>query len=135
MQTAEPVGRRLGRWLLAVVFVGAGVLHLVAPEAYLVAMPPWVPEHRLMILLSGVAEVAGGIGLLVPHVDVRRAAGWGLVLLLVAVYPANLHMARAEVGGPPAVLWARLPLQGVLIAWAIIASGAVRARPPVSERA
>ena len=57
---------------------------------------------------------------------VRRAAGWGLALLLVAVYPANVWMAMAGVGGPAWAMWARLPLQGVLVAWALAASGAVR---------
>lgn len=113
-----------GRWLLGLLFVGAGLLHLVAPDAYAAAMPPWLPAHRALILASGVAEIAGGLGLLVPHAGVRRAAGWGLALLLVAVYPANVHMALAGVGGPAWALWARLPLQGALVAWALTASGA-----------
>ncbi len=124
--TWEPPVRRLGRWALAVVFVGAGVLHVVATDAFLVAMPPFVPAPRAMIWLSGAAEIAGGIGLLWPRESIRRAAGWGLALLLVVVYPANVHMALAGVGGPAWALWARLPLQGVLIAWVLLASGAVR---------
>ena len=112
--------RRVGRWLLAVAFVGAGVLHLVRPEVYDPAMPAWIPAPRAMILLSGVAEILGGLGLLLP--SVRRAAGWGVVALLVAVYPANVWMAMESVGGPAEVLWARLPLQGVLVAAVIAVS-------------
>jgi uncharacterized membrane protein len=108
------------------VFVGAGTLHLVLPELYGPAMPPGLPAPHLLILLSGVAEVAGGVGVLWPRPAVRRAAGWGLALLLVAVYPANVWMAMAGVGGPAWALWARLPLQGALVAWALAASGAVR---------
>lgn len=121
----EPPIRRIARWLLAVAFIAAGVLHLAATDAYLMAMPPWVPAHRAMILISGVAEILGGLGLLWPSVPIRRAAGWGLALLLVAVYPANVHMALTGTGGPTWALWARLPFQGVLVAWALIASGAV----------
>ena len=110
---------RAGRVLLAVVFVAAGVLHLVAPQVYDPAMPPWVPAPRAMILVSGLAEVAGGVGLLVGRV--RRLAGWGLVALLVAVYPANVWMAMDGASG---WLWARLPLQGVLVAAVLGASGA-----------
>ena len=131
MRDAEPRARRIGRWLLAAGFVGAGVLHIVATDAYLAAMPPYVPAPRAMIWLSGVAEIAGGAGLLWPSAAVRRVAGWGLTLLLVAVYPANVHMALEGVGGPAWALWARLPLQGVLIAWALLVSGAVSRTPPI----
>ena len=117
--------RQVGRWLLAVIFVGAGALHLIAADAYLVAMPPYVPAPRAMIWLSGIAEIAGGVGLLWPGAAIRRAAGWGLALLLAAVYPANVHMALEGAGGPDWALWARLPLQGVLIAWALLAGGSV----------
>lgn len=126
--TAETRGRRVGRWLFALVFVSAGVVHLVAPGVYGPAMPPGVPAPRALILLSGVAEIVGGIGLLVPRLGVRRAAGWGLALLLVAVYPANVWMAVSGLG-PAWALWARLPLQGALVAAVLIVSGAVRIRP------
>ena len=124
-------GLRVGRGLLAAAFVGAGVLHLVAPGVYDPAMPPWVPFPRVMIGVSGLAEITGGIGLLVPHA--RRAAGWGLAALLVAVYPANVGMALST-DGPAWALWGRLPLQGALVAAVLGASGAGRAagggRPP-----
>jgi uncharacterized membrane protein len=113
------------RLALGALFVGAGVLHLVRPDVYLVAMPPDLPAPRALVLLSGVAEVAGGVGLWLPEGRWRRRAGVGLVALLVAVYPANVHMAMAGVGGPAWALWARLPLQGVLVAWALRSSGAL----------
>lgn len=113
------------RLVLGALFVAAGVFHLVRPDVYLVAMPPYLPAHRGLILLSGIAEIAGGVGLWMPEGRWRRWAGWGLVALLLAVYPANVHMAMAGVGGPAWALWARLPLQGVLVAWALRSSGAV----------
>ncbi len=118
-----------GRWALAALFVGAGVLHLAAPQVYDPAMPPWVPVPRAAIALSGLAEIAGGLGLVQPSPRLRRAAGWGLVLLLVAVYPANVWMAMAGAGGPPWALWGRLPLQGALVAAVLGASATGRPKP------
>ena len=80
-------------------------------------MPPWVPAPRAMILVSGVAEILGGVGLLVGRV--RQWAGWGLASLLVAVYPANVWLAMDGASG---WLWARLPLQGALVAAVLGAS-------------
>ena len=119
--------RSIPRLLLGALFVGGGVVHLVRPSLYLPAMPPLLPFPLSLILVSGVAEVAGGVGLWLPAGVWRRAAGWGLVALLVAVYPANMHMAVAGVVEPAWVLWARLPLQGVLVAWALRSSGALGA--------
>ena len=105
--------------VLAVAFVGAGVLHFVRPHVFEAIVPPYLPAPRLLVLVSGAAEVLGGVGLLVPAV--RPWAGWGLVALLVAVFPANVYMATAAerfAGVAPAwALWARLPLQAVLIGW------------------
>ena len=83
-------------------------------------MPPYLPFPLALIYISGAAEIAGGLGVL-PRAT-RRAAGWGLLALLLAVFPANIYMATDRVvpGGyqiPDAVLWARLPLQFVLMAW------------------
>ena len=83
-------------------------------------VPPYLPAARWLVWISGVAEILGGLGLLIPQV--RRAAGIGLLLLLVSVFPANLHMAINEVmptTGPVPVwtLWARLPFQLVFAAW------------------
>ena len=123
--------RRWGRWILAGVFVVAGIAHLVRPDIYLTAMPDWLPAPWWLVVVSGVAEILGGIGLLVPDAGVRRAAGWGLAALLVAVYPANVEWAMDQ---PHVVaLWARLPLQGALVAWVLRASRAVRVWGPYSR--
>jgi uncharacterized membrane protein len=83
---------------------------------YLALMPPYLPWPRELIYLSGVLEVFGGIRILVPAT--RRLAGWGLIALLLAVFPANLHAALHGFRGVPGwVLWLRLPLQLLLIAW------------------
>lgn len=116
------------RLSLGVLFVGAGVLHLVAPEVYVPAIPPGYPSPRALVLWSGVAELAGGLGLLVPLPAVRRRAGVGLVALLVAVYPANVHMALT-MAAPFGLLWARLALQGALVAWVLRASGLLAQSP------
>ena len=111
---------KLSRALLAIFFVFAGVMHFVSPDGYLAIMPPWIPWPRAMIALSGAAEIAGGLGILLP--PTRRFAAIGLILLLLAVFPANIHgaMQGMSVSGrsvPAWLLWARLPLQGVLIWW------------------
>ena len=103
--------------MVAAAFVAAGVLHFTHTELYVRIMPPYVPWHRAMVLLSGACEIAGGLGVLVPRV--RRWAGVGLIALLVAVFPANLHMALSpeRFGVSPTLLWLRLPLQALLVAW------------------
>lgn len=123
---ADPARRRVSRALLAAAFVFAGVMHFIITPQYVRIMPPWLPWHRRLVLLSGICEIAGGIGLLVPRT--RRAAGAGLVLLLIAVLPANVQMllnARASHASTLArgLLWARLPLQLALIAWVAWAAG------------
>ena len=105
--------------LLAVFFVVAGINHFVHPAFYARIVPPWLPAHDLLVQLSGICEILGGIGVLVPKT--RRLSGVGLIALLVAVFPANLQMALhpelyADVAAAPA-LYIRLPLQLVLIAW------------------
>lgn len=106
------------RILLALAFITAGVLHFLKPEPYLAIMPPWLPSHALLVQISGVAELAGGIGLLVERW--RRAAGIGLMVLLIAILPANVQMllnyqARGAPAGEIMLLWLRLPLQLVLM--------------------
>jgi len=114
----------LGLVLLSLVFIGAGALHFVRPQAYDSIVPAWVapgvfPGARSVTLISGAAEMLGGLGLLLPAT--RPAARWGLVLLLIAVFPANLEMAQQAERYPlPAwALWARLPLQLPLIWWVL----------------
>jgi len=100
-------------------FVFAGVMHFARPRFYLAIMPPWLPRHRELVYASGVAEIVGGAGLLVPAV--RRPAGWWLLATLVAVFPANVHMAvhheDFRVPGGRNALLARLPFQLVFMAW------------------
>jgi uncharacterized membrane protein len=107
------------RWVLAVFFVVAGANHFRTPEIYLGMMPPWLPWPGALNAISGAAEILGGAGLLVPRT--RRLAGWGLITLLVAVFPANLHVAlEGKMPGTalsPLTLWLRLPFQAVFIAW------------------
>ena len=108
------------RWTLAALFLSGGVMHLLKPALYRPIMPAVLPAHDALILISGLAEIAGGVGLLIPRT--RRAAGLGLILLLVAVFPANVEMLRLyRMRGAPAwaelLLWLRLPLQAVLIWW------------------
>ncbi|HUZ93366.1 MAG TPA: hypothetical protein VMU57_00480 [Edaphobacter sp.] len=109
-----------GRVILALIFMVAGTLHFVIPQAYLRIMPPQLPAPLLLINISGVAEILGG-GLLVP--STRRLAAWGLVALLIAVWPANIYTAAAHLplpglAGQSWVQWMRVPLQLPLIYWA-----------------
>ena len=114
--------RTIARVVAAAFYVAAGILHFARPNVYVKIIPPFIPAPLAMVYLSGLGEIAGGIGLLIPAL--RRAAAWGLVILLVAVFPANVYMAmeRVPVTGhplPALLLWARLPLQAVLIWWVL----------------
>lgn len=116
-----PVGlpKRLALVGLSLFFVVAGVNHFVNPSFYIQIMPPYLPAHRELVYLSGVLEILGGVAVLVP--GIRTTAGLGLVLLLVAIFPANLHMALNPdlfPGMSPAALYGRLPFQALFIAWA-----------------
>ncbi len=105
-------------YLQAIIYIVAGLNHFINPKTYLAIMPPYIPAHQLMVTLSGVTEVILGIGLLFPVT--RSLSAWGLILLLVAVFPANVYMATStRFRKLPAWLrWGRLPLQGILIWWA-----------------
>lgn len=103
---------------VALFFLGAGIMHFVKPGAYEAIVPDALPAHREIVYASGVAEIAGGLGVLPERT--ARWAGWFLIATLVAVFPANVNMAlnperfRAV---PEALLWLRLPLQAALVAW------------------
>jgi len=115
--------KRVLLWVQVAFYVIAGVNHFVNPGFYLKVMPPYLPLHLELVYLSGVAEIVLGVLLAVPAY--RKLAAWGIIALLIAVYPANIYAATAA-GGPndpfPELpvwaAWARLPLQFVLIAWA-----------------
>lgn len=105
---------------MGALYVALGLNHFVNEAFYVSIMPPYVPWHRPMVWISGVLEIALGIAVFFPRA--RSLAGWGLVALLVAIFPANLHMALATPGtydAPAWALWLRLPIQGLLVAWAI----------------
>jgi uncharacterized membrane protein len=108
-------------WLLAGSMTAVGITHFTDPEPFMRIVPPPLPA-REMVLLSGVFEILGGLGLLVPKL--RRTAAWGLVALFVAVFPANIYMAVAGIQldpanpMPPWAGWVRLPFQALFIYWA-----------------
>lgn len=111
---------KLIRLLCGPFFIFAGVMHFVKPRFYLQMMPPWLPAHDFMNYASGAAEVVGGAMLICPEPRVRRAGGWFTLLILAAVYPANIHMAlnpEEFPDVPQALLIARLPFQAVFAAW------------------
>lgn len=96
--------RPILRWVLALFYALAGVIHLVRPAPFLTIMPPFVPAPEAVVLLTGVAEILGAIGLVQPFSrKLRQAAGWGLALYALCVWPANINhfiidMARADGG-------------------------------------
>jgi uncharacterized membrane protein len=111
---------------LGVTFTFAGLMHFLRPRMYEAIMPPYVPAHHEMVLASGAAELAGGVGAFVP--SLHKPVRWWLIATLIAIFPANLHMALHpdDIKGLPKIprwlLWARLPLQAVFIAWVIHAT-------------
>ena len=115
-------GRIAMRWLMAAFYLAAGLLHLRSPEAFLPIVPGWVPAPRLVVIITGVAEILGAIGLLAPRL--RQTAGIGLALYAVCVFPANIKHALEGVAlaGLPSSWWyhaPRLALQPVLVWWAL----------------
>jgi uncharacterized membrane protein len=109
------------RYLLAVLMVLIGIKHFLDPAPFVRIVPASLPEPLMLVYVSGFFEILGGVGLLFERT--RRIAGWGLVALYVAVFPANINMAvnnipMGEQALPPLVLWLRLPFQALFIAWA-----------------
>ena len=129
----ETLTRRFFRWLLAIFYLVAGIAHIRSPGGFLAITPDWVPFAEQVILFTGVAEIAGAIGLLIPPKIVPRAryaAGIGLALYALCVYPANINHAinNIAIGGETAS-WLyhgpRLAFQPVFIWWALIAGGVI----------
>lgn len=111
--------RVVAKILFGAFFIVAGLNHFINTDFYLAIMPPYLPWHLPLVYISGVAEVVLGALLLIRRWQV--IAAWGLIALLIAIFPANLTMALNTELYPqfsPALLWLRLPLQGALIAWA-----------------
>ena len=114
------VVKQLLLWLMGPAYVFAGFMHFYRPDFYMPMMPPYIPWHAAMVFLSGVAEVVLGIAVVIP--TTRKLAGWGLIALLIAILPANIHIAVHNIpvfgasAGPGVLGWVRVPFQGVLIA-------------------
>jgi uncharacterized membrane protein len=114
-----PLVKQISKHLLAALFILGGINHFVMPEFYLQIMPPYLPAPLFLVYLSGFVEIGFGIALLIPKYS-RRAA-WGIILTLIGVFPANIYMAMNAEKFPdlsPLIIYLRLPLQFVLIAWA-----------------
>ncbi|WP_422928431.1 DoxX family protein [Singulisphaera sp. PoT] len=112
--------RTVFRYLLSVFFIYAGFNHLRSPEPFVAIMPRILPWPYALVAISGWAEIIGGLGVILAQT--RRIAGWGLIALLIAVFPANIQAAihGMELGGKPVapwILWVRLPFQFIFIAW------------------
>ena len=106
--------------IAAIFYVVAGSLHFIKAEPYLRIMPPYIPWHLAMVRVSGAFEILGGLGLLVS--ETRKTAAWGLIGLLIAVFPANIYMATHPIESgaisiAPVLRWGRLPLQLLLVWW------------------
>lgn len=128
MNTGHKRARAILRWLLIAFYAIAGWAHLTRPTGFIAITPPWVPWPELVVMLTGVAELLGAAGLMV--VRLRKAAGWGLALYALCVWPANFHHALADIplGGVHLGWWyhgPRLALQPLIIWWALWASEAV----------
>ena len=120
------------KWLLAVLLLFAGVMHLINPSFFLKIMPPYLPLHLELVYLSGVFEIGLGICLLIPRFS--RFAAWGIIALLIAVFPANIYLFQHQeiVPASPTVHFLRLLLQGLLIwmaYWHTGKSGFISASP------
>lgn len=109
----------ISKYLIGVLFILAGSNHFLNPNVYLQIMPPYLPWHLSLVYLSGVFEILFGALVLISKWT--KVAAWGLILLLITIFPANLHMALNTEDfsfAPSILLWLRLPLQIVLIGWA-----------------
>ncbi|MAO66552.1 MAG: hypothetical protein CL666_16295 [Balneola sp.] len=108
------------RYMIGSLFILAGVLHFLKPQFFMRIMPGYLPWHKPLVLISGFFEIAGGVGIMIP--SFQAIAAWGLILLLLAVFPANIEMLRKyyRKDGLTLFTWgliARLPLQFALIGW------------------
>jgi uncharacterized membrane protein len=116
------------RWGMALLYIGFGVAHIAIPDRFLPIMPPMIPLPKQVVILTGVCEIAGAIGLLQPAF--RRWAGIALALYAVCVFPANIYhaLAHIDVPGLPDSWWyhgPRLLLQPVFVWWALFSGGAI----------
>ena len=118
------IGKKIALGLLAFGMIAIGTTHFTNPEPFVRIIPAWLPAPLWLVWISGVFEIAGGIGVVIPRT--RRIAVWGLIALYVAVFPANLNMAIHEIQLNPQdpipvwAMWLRLPFQILFIAWAYV---------------
>jgi uncharacterized membrane protein len=109
-------------WVMAILYAFAGFNHLLNPEFYVAIMPPGLPNPEWLNVLSGLAEIVLGVFILEPRV--RVYAAWGIIALLIAVFPANVYVVLENVGtggpgtGSPLINWIRLPFQALFALWA-----------------
>lgn len=118
MSSLYLIAQKTSLVLIALMFIAAGVLHFAQPNVFTKIVPPYLPAPLELVYLSGVFELLGGVGILMPKF--RRLAGWGLIALLIAVFPANIQMLIQANDYPSIPYWtlvARLPMQFALIAW------------------
>jgi uncharacterized membrane protein len=110
--------KAVSKYLLAIFMVRAGMMHFVRTDFYVKIMPPYLPTHRELVYLSGVFEIVLGVSLLIPRLS--RLAAWGIIALLIAVFPANIYVYQHQdlVPARPIFHSFRLPLQGVFLLWA-----------------
>jgi uncharacterized membrane protein len=110
--------QNIGLYIMSFLYTAAGVYHFVKPKFYLFMMPPYIPNHTLMVALSGVAEIVLGIGLLFPQT--RSLAAWGIILMLIIFFTVHIYMLTDPkfVKVSQVFLWVRIPLQFLLIWWA-----------------
>ena len=100
-------------------YIQIGIKHFTNVDWFIQIMPPYMPFHKEFVYLSGILEIVFGVMLLFEKT--RFLAGWGLILLLIAVFPANIYLAQtngAAMGTSAIIAWGRLPFQGVFIALA-----------------
>ena len=125
--TSRPHIRTAARIVLATVFLGAGVLHLMVPGPFVRITPHWVSDPALVVALTGIAELLGAAGLMIPRL--RVFAGWALALYCVCVFPANIQHAVSGLTTGAGLGWAyhgpRLLFQPVIVWWCLWASTAI----------
>ena len=127
--------RSICRVPFALSFVWVGVIHFTHPDPFVSIMPDYLPWHLELVYLSGFFEILGGVGLLI--LATRRFAAWGLIALLIAVYPANINMLvndiyLEEMPRERWLLWVRMPLQ-FLIAFGVLWTGEIWPRPQLTQ--
>ena len=107
-------------YIMAAFLIFAGISHFTKKNFFMKVMPPYIPKHEEMVIISGIVEIILGIGLLFSQT--KSLAAWGIILLFIAVFPANIYMVTSGKFKkiPKWMLWLRLPLQFILIAWAFL---------------